>query len=344
MSFGQFPNNQNAIQLLRRSLEKGRVAHGYLFSGGDFDEMSLVARTFAKVLNCENPPERGPGGQGLDTCDQCLACRKIEREIHPDVQWVRPESKLRIITIEQMREVMQTMNLKPTEAPWKVVVITAADRLNTQAANAFLKTLEEPPPRSIVILTSVEPDRMLETILSRCLRLQFASEGVIRLEPDEAAWLAEFAEIAAQGKTGLLGRYKLLASVAARLAGTKEKIEAELEERSPLQRHSDVDPKLREKWEVELSAAIEAEYRRMRSRQVLLLQWWLRDVWISKSAEAGGLIVLPALQEQTASVAGRITPDQAAENLRSVEHLQRILHTNVQEALALEVTLLKLHF
>ncbi|MGV3773222.1 MAG: ATP-binding protein [Verrucomicrobiales bacterium] len=342
MSFGQFPNNKSVIQLLRRSLEKGRVAHGYLFSGGDFDEMSQIGRTFAKVLNCENPPERAENGHALDSCDECLTCRKIEREIHPDVQWVRPESKLRIITIEQMRDVMQTMHLKPTEAAYKVVVITAADRLNVQAANAFLKTLEEPPERSIIILTSTEPDRMLETILSRCLRRQFASDAAVRLDGDELAWLRSFTELAVQNKTGLLGRYQLLGNLAAHLTATKEKVEADLEERSPLQKHNDVDPKLREKWEVELAAGIEAEYRRTRARQILLLEWWLRDIWIFKNQLSSEMLALPEFQAQTAAVAGRITSEQAVENLRTIEHLQRILNTNVQEALALEVTLLKL--
>src|SRR5205085_11554436 len=86
----------------------------------------------------------------------------------------RPESKTRIITIEQMRDLMKLIHLKPTEAASKVAVLAAADRLNVQAANAFFKTLEEPPSRSIIVLLTVEPDRILETIQSRCLRLSFS--------------------------------------------------------------------------------------------------------------------------------------------------------------------------
>src|SRR6185369_11087493 len=130
----------------------------------------------AKTLNCEQPPRRGAGGLPSDSCDTCASCRLIDSGNHPDILWVRPESKLRVITIDQMRDLMQTVHLKPTQAAFKVAVIVAADRLNVPAANAFLKTLEEPPANSILILLTTEPQRVLETILSRCLRLNFAGE------------------------------------------------------------------------------------------------------------------------------------------------------------------------
>src|SRR5579871_2758988 len=152
MSFAQFPEQEQVVQLLQRSLERGRLSHAYLFSGSSLDELEAVARTLGKTLNCANPVRRGGAAFQIDCCDQCLSCRKIDQDIHADVQWVRPESKSRIITIDQMRELMQTISLKPNEAAWKVAVIVAADRLNVQAANAFLKTLEEPPPQSVILL------------------------------------------------------------------------------------------------------------------------------------------------------------------------------------------------
>ena len=85
-----------------------------------------------------------------------------------------------------MRELMHEVQLKSSEAEVKVAVIVAADRLNPQAANAFLKTLEEPPPKSVLILLSTEPGRILETIMSRCLRLNFAGEGARKW--DAALW------------------------------------------------------------------------------------------------------------------------------------------------------------
>src|SRR5262245_10315107 len=104
MAFTQFTAQQDVVQLLQRSLERGRLGHADLFAGGQLAELQAVARTLAKTLNCEQPPRRAASGLALDCCDVCQSCRKIENENHPDVLWVRPESKSRVITIEQMRD------------------------------------------------------------------------------------------------------------------------------------------------------------------------------------------------------------------------------------------------
>jgi DNA polymerase-3 subunit delta' len=254
---------------------------------------------------------------------------------------VRPESKSRVVTIDQMRELMREIQLKPTEAEYKVAVIVGADRLNVQAANAFLKTLEEPPPKSVLILLSTEPQRILETILSRCLRLNFAGEGGRQLDPPQMEWLARFSESAAEQKS-LLGRYRLMDVLLQKLVETKARVEEALTARSPLERYDDVEKDLRERWEEELKAAIEAEYRRLRGDLLVTVQWWLRDVWLQTLAVGKELVNFPKLAG-TEQVARRITTRQAMENLVVMEQTQRLLHTNVQEALAVEVGFLKLH-
>src|SRR5262245_1929418 len=248
MAFTDFPEQQDVVQLLQRSLERGRLGHAYLFAGGQLSELQAVARTLAKTLNCERPPRRATNGLALDCCDACLSCRKIDAENHPDVLWVRPESKSRVITIEQMRELMRTVHLKPTQARFKVAVIAAADRLNVQAANAFLKTLEEPPADSILVLLSTEPQRLLETILSRCLRLNFAGESGPQRDPGFLAWLTNFSQMAVAEQGSLLSRYRLLSVLLTQLNALKAEITEALTKRSPLERYEDVEPSLREKW------------------------------------------------------------------------------------------------
>ena len=118
--------------MLQRSLERGRLAHAYLFTGHALDELEALARGLAKTLNCENP--RVAGNQVVDSCDECAACRKIDRDVHPDVFWLRPESKLRVIKIEQVthrdnsppRVLLDVVTMKPTEGEYKVCIITAA--------------------------------------------------------------------------------------------------------------------------------------------------------------------------------------------------------------------------
>jgi len=381
MAFKDFPEQEQGVQLLQRSLERGRLAHGYLFTGHQLDPLEGLARTLAKTLNCLHPVKKG--GVAVDCCDRCLSCQKIEHGNHADVFWVRPESKLRQIRIRQIvrrkdsppRVLLDVVNLKPTESQYKVAIIVAADRMNEEAANAFLKTLEEPPPRSVLILLTTEPQRLLETILSRCLRLNFAGEGPQQLAPAQLEWLGTFSEMAAAEQKSLLGRYRLMDVLLRKLNGVRASIEEALTARSPLEKYEDAEEQLRDKWEEELKAAIEAEYRRQRADFLLALQWWLRDVWVQtlsqvqspeskvqspkSRVETGGagsetinhqpstihspevLLVFPQMAG-TKRVAQRISPKEARENLRIMEQLQRWLSTNVQEALALEVGLLKL--
>jgi hypothetical protein len=196
-------------------------------------------------------------------------------------------------------------------------------------------------------------------------------------------WLATFSEMAAVGQKSLLGRYRLMDVLLKKLNAVKETIDETLTARSPLEKYEDAEEQLRDKWEQELKAAIEADYRRQRADFLLALQWWLRDVWVQtlttvqrpeskvqgpksrvESAKPGvgaggegqepidhrlstidspeGLLVFPQMGG-TKRVAQRISPKEAMENLRILEQLQRWLSTNVQEALALEVGLLKLH-
>ncbi|HEY5909714.1 MAG TPA: DNA polymerase III subunit [Verrucomicrobiae bacterium] len=364
MAFKDFPNHQPGVQLLQRSLGRGRLGHAYLFTGPEIEPLEAFAAALAKTLNCQHPVRQN--GAPIDCCDQCAVCQKIDHGNHADVHWVRPESKIRQIKIGQItrrpnsppRVMLEFINLRPTEARFKVGIIVAADRMNEEAANAFLKTLEEPPADSILILLSTEPQRLLETIVSRCLRLNIGGEGLRPISAEELDWLSRFSALAAAEQKSLLGRYRLMDLLLKRLTETKARIEESLSARSPLQQYKDAEEDLAARWETELAAAIESEYRRQRFDLLVVVERWLRDVWMwatlerpgskaqsSKSTTQGPptdqLLNFPRL-EGTKRIAGRVSPEHALENLEVIEQLQRWLYTNVQEALALEVGLLKL--
>ncbi len=342
MAFADFKPEPPGVAVLQRSLSRGRLGHAYLITGEQLAPLEYFARTLAKTLNCRQPPRQAPNGTPLDCCDHCQPCRQIEGELYPDVQWLRPESKLRVILVPQIRALLESVYLKAVDARYKIAVIAGADRLNVQAANAFLKTLEEPPERCVMLLLSTEPSRVLETVRSRCLRLNLGGSTRAVVEPAVLEWVRSFAELVAAAKGGLLARYRLLGQILKELEARRATIEKELTSRSPLERYEDADPELREKWEDELTAAIEAEYRRQRSELLLALQWWLRDIWLVTQQLAGERLSLPELTASTHAVAGRLREPVAAANLQSLERTQRSLHTNVQEALALEVGLLRL--
>jgi hypothetical protein len=140
----------------------------------------------------------------------------------------------------------------------------------------------------------------------------------------------------------LLARYRLLGLIMKKLAQQRQEIEKALGARSPLERYDDLETKMRDKLEAELDAAVEAEYRRQRTDLIGVLHWWLRDVWLQSLAAGADLLSFPDFVAAAQAVAGRISPLEARSNLDEMDRLQRQLHTNVQEALALEVGLLKL--
>ncbi len=360
VAFQDLATGQAGVALLQRSLARGRLGHAYLFTGVELAELERVARTLAKTLLCQQPT-RSAERMPVDCCERCSACRRVDSGAHPDVHWIRPESKLRVITIDQVRTLSREMFLKPHEAAWKVGIMVDADCLNLQAANALLKTLEEPPSRSLLVLLSREPARLLETIVSRCLRVHFASGSASWVDAELAEWVSGFAELAVQSRHGVIGRYRLVDLLLQRLAAEKDRAESEVkarwtegpEEEPAEDSDSGVEPEspegveegptaLKGGSEAGLKAAIEAEYRQRRQRLLSAIQAWLRDVWLVSLGEQGVRLVYPRWQA-TLKLASRITHTQALQNLSVWEELQWLLRrTNVQELLALETAVLRL--
>src|ERR1700684_3226857 len=105
MAFKNFSGRMQGVELLKRSLARGRLGHAYLFAGDRLEELESLARTLGKTLNCPHPLLQS--GMAVDCCDECANCLKTENETHSDIHWVRPESKSRVVTVDQMRELMR---------------------------------------------------------------------------------------------------------------------------------------------------------------------------------------------------------------------------------------------
>jgi DNA polymerase-3 subunit delta' len=168
--------------MLRAAVAGDRVAHAYLFAGPPGVGKGLAARQFAKLLMCVKP--RG-SGQTLEPCDECSHCTRIDRGTHPDLYWFRKEEdrndfRLSLVTRRQGEEsaspsvtVTESVVLHPMEAACTVTVLDDAELLNTPAANALLKTLEEPSPHAVLVLLCADPSQLPGTILSRCQWVRF---------------------------------------------------------------------------------------------------------------------------------------------------------------------------
>lgn len=336
--------NDRWLELIRQCLINNRLAHAYLFTGGIVDKMESAAKYLAKILNCLNPPTKTPDGVAIDCCNHCANCVKIEEETYPDVYWIRPESKMRQIPVESIRELIKDIQLKPAGNGWKIAIIVAADRMNSASANAFLKTLEEPPQRSVIILITTEPHRLLETIISRCQKINFGEESPVS-NPEIVEWLTQFAKTAAEHNNSIFKKYKLLNLLTKELDEAKEKIEKELSAHSLLEkyRETEMEKEALEQLEKQLNAAIEAEYRRKRLEWLSAIQWFLRDIWLLTINPNTNLLNFVDLKKYSMEIAKRVTTRQAMQNLELMEDTQRLMNTNVQETLVLEVAFLRLN-
>lgn len=154
--------HQQQIDRLIAAVSQHRVAHAYLLSGPAGIGKKLVALHFARQLLCET-------AQG---CGDCSACHKVDSGSHPDLSILISEGSY--LKIEQIRTLQQFLLLRPLEGRYKICLIDDAEKLTVEAANALLKTLEEPQPGTILLLISSRPEQLLPTIRSRCQQLRFS--------------------------------------------------------------------------------------------------------------------------------------------------------------------------
>ncbi len=208
VTFAAIRGQDEALALLARAIASGRVASTYLFTGPSGVGRRTTALALAAALNC-------PVGKG-SACGECPSCHTIAHGVHPDVRvWQREEDK-KIFPIDLVRkEIIPSLMLRPYRGRYKVAVIEEADSMNQEAYNCFLKTLEEPPPDTVLILLAANPQLLPETIVSRCQRVAFrplseellveflvVDAGVDRAEAHLAALMAEGSLTAARGYLG----------------------------------------------------------------------------------------------------------------------------------------------
>jgi DNA polymerase-3 subunit delta' len=189
-----------AVQLLSAAVKNGRIGHAYLITGPEQIGKTTLARTFAQALNCEKPLAERP-------CGECRSCKLIAQDHHPDVHLLLPEVSGRgkaLIKVDQIRDLQRQLQLSTIEGRYRVAILKQFDAANPSAANAFLKTLEEPPPSVVLLLTAADADSLLPTISSRCRTINLRpleSESIEQslmtqwgASPDEAILLARLAD------------------------------------------------------------------------------------------------------------------------------------------------------
>ena len=197
-----------AEQMLRQHIARGSLRHAYLFTGPSGVGKRSMALRFAQAVNCPQP--LAPG----EPCRTCRTCQQIERMQHADLSLVQSEEEGGRIKVEAVRELQHLLSLAPYQSRYRVALLLRFQEANANAQNALLKTLEEPAPRVVLLLTADSPESVLPTIASRCevMRLHpmplgdaaAALTGLCRLEAEEARLLAHISN----GRIGLAKRLR----------------------------------------------------------------------------------------------------------------------------------------
>ena len=333
--FSAIMGQERAIRYLKRVLAEGKVPHAYLFFGISGIGKTTTALAFAQALNCMNP-------SGGEACGRCVPCRQMAGGNFPDLEILRPEG--RVIKIEQVRELIRRIGLKTASGRYRVTVVERAEWMTMEAANAFLKTLEEPPPCNILILNVAEKRDLLPTVLSRCQRVPF------RPLPTDliAAWLqreqgmsGDTAAVVARLSEGSLGR-------AARMAGSDMDglRETHLENLLSLFK--------RPRTEI-LSMAIQYAREEKRASRAGgekeaglygVLGLWkacFRDMLMLRSQGPGGRLIHGEHAERLQNAAGPYTINSLVESFFVLDRAQRDLLRARNLDLVMETTLLALN-
>ena len=320
-----------AQDVLQRAVEHDRVHHGYLFVGPNGVGKFATALAFARALECA----RRPQGHFADACGTCPSCRKFANDIqHPDVAVVLPEGLVnKFIKIDQIRAVQKLATTKPYESRYQIVLLDDVHLMTDEAANALLKTLEEPPATMRLMLVTDQPHALLDTILSRCQTVRFGSlesDDVVRILKDtlDEAHPEEELRVAAAFGEGSVGR-------------ARELLEAGiLIERSEL---LDRVAQLRRDATASLLTEAEAFAKDTGTlnARLDLLKVILRDVMLTRLRQEGqnvsaDRLVNSDMQSRIAALAQRHDVDGLISRIDSVRVAQNLLSRNVSAKLVIE--------
>lgn len=201
MAFNRIQGQDQAARTFAAVISTGRLAHAYLLLGPLGVGKAFFAGELAKAVLCRQPKP--------DACEVCDSCRRYDAGRHADFHVVTPAQGKRYVTIDQIKALQEAISIKAVEGGYKVFVVDGADNMTPEAANAFLKTLEEPPPRSLLVLTAATLETLPDTIVSRCQIVRFRplpATLIARLLAEQHNVPADQAAAIAQFAGGSMGR------------------------------------------------------------------------------------------------------------------------------------------
>mgnify|MGYP001187809509 CR=1 FL=1 len=320
--------HDHAIHTLRRALTSQRVRHAYLFTGPEHIGKALLARRFAQTLLCTGGPD--PKVAPQNPCQTCLSCRKVLHNNHPDVHYIARPPDRQFILIDQVRALQSDTARKTMEGRRNIFIIEGMHEMNLQAANCLLKTLEEPEPDVVLLLTVPDPGVLLQTILSRVQQvpMHLLTTAQIRQALQERWHVAD--EDAA-----------LISALAAgRMGWAVQAVEDDdllSERQSQLETLTRV-PSLSRVQRFDIAQKFSAESDKIKGMLELWLLWW-RDL-IFAANNCPDLVVNVDMRALLQKQAAKISPVESLRVIHTILRTLEALDQNVNARMALEVLML----
>ena len=322
--------HEQAIHTLQRALASQRVRHTYLFTGPEHIGKTLLARRFAQTLLCTGGPD--PTVAPLNPCQTCLSCRKVLHDNHPDIHYISRPRDRQFILIDQVRVLQSDSARKTLEGRRNIFIIEGMHEMNLQAANCLLKTLEEPEPDVILLLTAPDPGLLLQTILSRVQQVPLhllTAEQIRQALQERWHVTAEDAALISALAAGRMGW-------AVRAIKTEDE-DLLGERQSQLEMLVRV-PSLSKVQRFDIAQKLSAESDKIKDVLELWLLWW-RDLLFA-AHNCPDLVVNVDMRALLQKQAARISAVESMRMIRSILRTLEVLEQNVNARMALEVLML----
>lgn len=321
--FSSIIGHKQIIEHLQNAISMDKVSHAYIFNGPDKAGKMLLANSFAAALQCEQ--------HGTDGCMACHSCKQVISGSHPDIIYLQHE-KPNTISVDDIRtQINNDVEVKPYASPYKIYIIDEAEKMNQQAQNALLKTIEEPPAYAVILLLTTNADSFLPTILSRCitLNLKVVPDQTIReflmKEYNVPDYQADICTAFAQGNVGK----------AIQLAGSAEFNEIKASAVQLLRRMKDIEL-------YEMMEAIKqiGDYKLSINDYFDIMTIWYRDVLLYKATSDANNLIFKDEVYDIKTQASKSSYNGIETIIKAFEKAKRRLNANVNFDLVMELLLL----